>query len=66
MYKSIKFKNLTIAVNRFPATARRVSNVYLTGIRNWKAQDANYYSLVIGRFRVMLSINKNIGECCNG
>ena len=35
MYKAIQNKKYYLALERFPATAKNVSRVYLTGIRNW-------------------------------
>lgn len=66
MYKRIKLsKNYSLQFNTFPKTAKQVSKVYLTGIRNWIAQDSFNYSIVLGRFRVIFSIERNIG-CCQG
>ena len=64
MYKEIKLtRNHSIAFHAFPKTAKTVSRVYLTGIRNWVAQDSFNYSIVLGRFRVIYSIERNIGDC---
>ena len=66
MYKRIKLtKNHSITFDTFPKTAKTVSSVYLTGIRNWVAQDSFNYSIVLGTFRVIYSIERNIG-CCQG
>lgn len=58
MYKCFKKGGLRIAINKFPKTAKNVSSVYLTGFHKWEAfQDANY-SIVLGVFRLIVSIDK--------
>ena len=64
MYKRIKLsKKYNLSFGTFPKTAKRVSKVYTTGIRNWIAQDSFNYSIVIYRFRIIFSIERNIGNC---
>ena len=60
MYKQIKInKNWAIAFETFRKTAKEISPVYKTGIRNWDS-DLNYtYSLVIHRFRIMIYKNNH-------
>lgn len=62
-YKSFKKGNIRIAFDKFPKTAKQVSEVYKTGIRNWNADDSKNYSIVLGTFRIILSFEKNIEEC---
>ena len=62
MYKAFKFGKIRIAFNKFPKTAKKVSSVYLTGLRKWSAFEDNNYSVVVGVFRVILSIDKP--HCC--
>lgn len=65
MYKAIQNKKYYLALNRFPATAKNVSRVYLTGIRNWDSDDMKTYSIVIGRNRIMFGIKKPNLTCCD-
>jgi hypothetical protein len=65
MYKSIQNKKYYLAVNKFPKTAKAVSNVYLSGIRNWDSDDMKTYSIVLGTFRIMFGVKKNCGDCCS-
>lgn len=66
MYKSFKTKKYYVAFNTFRKSAKKVSPVYLTGIRNWESDDAKNYSLVLGTFRIIFSINKpQLGYCNN-
>jgi len=65
MYKSFKSKKFYLAFNTFPKTAKEVSKVYHTGIRNWESDDASNYSIVIGTFRIIFAINKTqFGDSC--
>jgi len=66
MYKRFYYKKCSLAFNVFPATAKQVSKVYLTGIRNWVANDSFNYSIVLGIFRIIFSINREIADCCCG
>ncbi len=66
MYKSFKSKRFYLAFNTFPKTAKNISKVYHTGMRNWDADDAKYYTIVIRTFRIMFAINKDVNDCCNG
>lgn len=62
MYKQIiRHKRIILAVNTFKKSAKTISPVYLTGIRNWQSSDSYNYSIVIHRFRIILSISKNVG-----
>ncbi len=67
MYKAFQNKKYYLAFNTFPKTAKNVSKVYLTGIRNWVSDDMYNYSIVINRFRIIFGIKRtNFGDCCNG
>lgn len=66
MYKSFKRKNLRVAINRFRRTAKDVSKVYWSGVRNWESDDSMNYSLVLGTYRVILSIEKSHFGTCPG
>jgi len=63
MYKSIQNKKYYLAINKFPKTAKQVSPVYLTGIRNWDSDDMKTYSIVLGTFRIMFGIKKDMYSC---
>ena len=63
MYKAFQNKKYYLAFNTFPKTAKKVSNVYLTGIRNWISDDMYNYSIVINRFRIIFSIKRNQYNC---
>ena len=63
MYKAFQNKKYYLAFNTFPKTAKEVSNVYLTGIRNWISDDMYNYSIVINRFRIIFSIKRNQYNC---
>lgn len=67
MYKSFKYKKYNLQFHIFPKTAKKGNwnNVYLSGIRNWVADDSYNYSIVIGTFRIILTINRNVMSCCN-
>ena len=60
MYKAIQNKKYYLAINKFPKTAKTVSKVYLTGIRNWDVDDMKTYSIVLGTFRIMFGIKKDV------
>lgn len=67
MYKAFQNKKYYLAFNTFPKTAKKVSKVYLSGIRNWTSDDMYNYSLVIYRFRIILGIKRlNFGDCNGG
>ena len=67
MYKAFQNKKYYVAFNTFPKTCKNVSNVYLSGIRNWETRDMKNYSIVIGRFRVIFGIKKEqLGQCNGG
>ena len=63
MYKAIQNKKYYLAINKFPKTAKQVSPVYLTGIRNWDSDDMKTYSIVLGTFRIMFGIKKDKYSC---
>ena len=64
MYKSLMTKKFYFYIGTFKKEAKQISPVYLTGIRNWETADAYNYSLVLGTFRIIFSINKSkIGSC---
>lgn len=67
MYKRFKLtQRLSISFNTFPKTAKKVSKVYLGGIRNWTAMDSYNYSIVINRFRIIFSIGRKQYYCQKG
>jgi hypothetical protein len=63
MYKAIQNKKYYLAINKFPKTAKTVSPVYLTGIRNFESDDMKTYSIVLGTFRIMFGIKKDVYSC---
>jgi len=64
MYKAIQNKNYYLAIHKFPKTAKKVSKVYLNGIRIWNSNDMKTYSLVCGVFRIMFGIkHTKFGDC---
>ncbi len=63
MYKAFQNKKYYLAFNTFPKTAKEVSSVYLTGIRNWISDDMYNYSIVINRFRIIFGIKRNQYNC---
>ena len=65
MYQAFQNKKYYLAFNTFPITAKDISNVYKTGIRNWVSDDMFNYSLVIHRFRIILSIKRQTYDCTN-
>jgi len=64
MYKAIQNKRYYLAINKFPKTAKTVSTVYLTGIRNWESDDMKTWSIVLGTFRIMFGRKKNDAGTC--
>jgi hypothetical protein len=65
MYKRFKItKKYEITFNKFPKTAKEVSKVYHTGIRNWVADDSYNYSIVLGTFRIIFAINREMYNTC--
>jgi len=64
MYKSFKVGRIRFALNSFPKTSKGVSPVYISGIRKWDAFIDKNYSLVIGCYRVIISIDKPMVGCC--
>lgn len=65
MYKAFQNKKYYLALNTFPITAKDVSGVYLSGIRNWISDDMYAYSLVIHRFRIIFGIKRQTHDCAN-
>lgn len=65
MYKAFQNKKYYLALNTFPITAKGVSGVYNTGIRNWVSDDMYNYSLVIHRFRIIFGIKRQTYDCAN-
>lgn len=64
MYKAFQSNNYYLALETFPLTAKSVSRVYITGIRNFESGDMKTYSVVLYRFRIMLGIKKpHFGDC---
>lgn len=66
MYKAFNSKKYRLAFESFGKRAKEVSPVYKTGIRNWESDDSKNYSIVIGTFRIIFSINKPQMGCCPG
>jgi hypothetical protein len=65
MYKAFQNKKYYLALNTFPITAKNVSVVYNTGIRNWVSDNMYNYSLVIHRFRIIFGIKRQTHDCSN-
>jgi hypothetical protein len=63
MYKAIQNKRYYLAINKFPKTAKELSIVYHTGIRNWESDDMKTWSIVLGTFRIMFGRKKNVANC---
>jgi len=61
MYKAFQNKKYYLSFSTFPKSAKNISSVYLTGIRNWDAEDMYNYSVVINRFRIIFGIKRNSG-----
>lgn len=69
MYKCFKItKKYNLTFNRFPKTAKNIKSIdaYSTGIRNWVADDSYNYSIVLGYFRIIFSINRTDVGCSQG
>jgi hypothetical protein len=65
MYKAFRIKKkYRLTINTFKQSAKVVSVVYHSGIRNWETQDDFNYSIVIKTFRIIFSIQKKqMGYC---
>jgi len=68
IYKALKLGFLRFAINRFPTTAKSIKcgehgYVYRSGLHRWRTFVDNNYSLVLGRWRVIVSIDHR-GACC--
>lgn len=66
MYKALQNKKYYLALDTFPITAKGISDVYKSGIRNWVSADMYNYSLVIHRFRIIFGIKRQTHDCANG
>lgn len=69
MYKAFKItKKYRLTFNKFKKSAKNDKSicVYSTGIRNWVADDSFNYSIVLGTFRIIFSIERIQRGCCNG
>ena len=62
MYKCVKNKKYFLSISTFPLSAKKISDVYLTGFRYWDSFDSKNHSIVIHRFRIILGVNKK--TCC--
>ncbi len=58
MYKAFQNKRYYLAFHTFPKTAKNISDVYLSGIRRWSADDMYNYSIVVYRFRMIIGIKR--------
>lgn len=58
MYQAYSNKKYYLAFNKFPKTAKKVSEVYHTGFRKWESDEMKTYSIVVGTFRIMFGIKK--------
>ena len=68
-YKTWTIGNVQITLNRFPRTAKQVDcgehgSVYRTGLHKWNPSGATNWSVVAGCWRIIVSVAKQIGECC--
>ncbi len=65
MYKAFRIKNkYRLTVNTFKKSAKSVSIVYRSGIRKWETEYSFNYSIVLGTFRLIFSIEKTqYGSC---
>lgn len=66
IYKAFQNKKYYLAFNTFPKTAKNVSEVYHTGIRNWVSDDMYNYSIVIGTTRIIFGIKRQCNDTCCG
>ena len=64
-YKAFKIGKVRFAVNIFPKTAKGLSDVYRSGMRNWEDSMDKNYSLVLWVFRVIISVGKPVCACCH-
>ncbi len=64
MYRNIKLGEFNLTFNKFRKNAKDISMVYKSGIRNWDADHCMNYSMVLGTFRIIFSIDKKGGDCC--
>jgi len=65
-YKRFKFKRFDLTYNKFPKTAKNIKSVtvYKSGFHYWTDDEDENYSMVIGVFRLILSIPLKNG-CCD-
>lgn len=67
-YKAFQNKKYYLAFHKFPKSAKTVptkSNAYITGFRSWESDDMDTYALVLGTFRIMFGIKKEM-SCSQG
>lgn len=65
MYRAIQNKKYYLVINTFRKSAKDVSIVYLSGIRNWVSDDMYNYSFILGTFRIIFGIKRKSNGCCN-
>ena len=65
MYKAIQNAKYYLAINTFRKTAKTLSPVYHTGIRNWESDDMKNYSIVIRTFRIIFAVKKKVMTTSN-
>lgn len=63
MHKFFGSGKYYVAFHKFPKTAKEVSKTYNSGFHKWGDYEDVNYAIVVGLFRAILSINKNVGEC---
>ena len=64
MYKSFNTKKYCLSFSTFNKVCKHMI-VYRAGIRNWVAMDSYNYSLVIGCFRIIFIIKREMLTCGN-
>jgi hypothetical protein len=66
MYKRFMItKKYSLTFNTFRKAAKIDLKVFRTGIRNWISDVSYNYSIVIGTFRIIFSIERQHYACCN-
>ncbi len=64
MYKKLfENKKYYLAINKFPKTARKVDKAYQTGYHYHNGFDMENYFFILGTFRVIFGIKKDVGSC---
>lgn len=63
MYKALKIGKFRFTVNSFPRSAKKITSVdcYKTGFHYWDSFEDKNYSLTIGLYRVIISIDHPYG-----